>query len=469
MLELELADEQAARANAERDSLLASLDGAGAVHGAGGSRICHGDLSPGCLSCERGAWSCLFLNALCTANCFFCPQDRARHEERPPIAEGLVFDVPGTYLDYLERFHFAGVAFSGGEALLALDALLSLVAGARQRLGDGAHVWLYTNGDLLDARKLRALRAAGLDEIRFNVAARGYSLEPVALARESIGRVTVEIPAIPEDEERVWACAREMDAIGVDHLNLHQLFATEHNYAALAGRGYTPLAAEARRDPPVLESELAALRLVRRALESDLGVAVNYCSHVYKARVHPPAGRRRAATEAKRAWERVTGAGYLSHVSLGGPAEALREIADDLQRGGAAEGSWSLGEGGRALFFLPSLLGRVGSPRAGCEVALCYDQAAMGSRRRLEAGGFEVVSEIELGRGARVCVGRRQAARFQRQSPADVQALLAPAEGGAGGEDGSANPFERVGAGLPEIAGFQSLWSAWRGRLLGGS
>ena len=51
--------------------------------------------------------------------------------------------------------------------------------------------------------------------------------------------VAVEIPAIPEDYETVRKLLPDMQKIGVRHLNLHQLYASEHNYRELARRGYT--------------------------------------------------------------------------------------------------------------------------------------------------------------------------------------------------------------------------------------
>jgi pyruvate formate-lyase activating enzyme-like uncharacterized protein len=71
--------------------------------------------------------------------------------------------------------------------------------------------------------------------------------------------VAVEIPAIPEDYETVRKLLPDMQKIGVRHLNLHQLYASEHNYRELARRGYT-IAPSVEHGPVVFASEMTAFR-----------------------------------------------------------------------------------------------------------------------------------------------------------------------------------------------------------------
>ena len=46
-------------------------------------------------------------------------------EERLPVAEKIIFDEPNDYINYLERFGFKGIGFSGGETMLVFKKLLS--------------------------------------------------------------------------------------------------------------------------------------------------------------------------------------------------------------------------------------------------------------------------------------------------------------------------------------------------------
>ena len=268
-----------------RDVLLASLPEEQIQFGSRGSKPYLGRLSPGCRSCMDGKWSCLSINRLCTVNCFFCPQDRTVKTEQAPMSEGLNFRDPEAYLDYLEKFGFTGVSFSGGEPLMALDKVLLYAEKIRGRFGRKMYIWLYTNGSLVDERLLGQLRDVGIDEIRFNISARGYNLRPVKLARQFINTVTVETPIIPEDLEKLKVSLFEMVGIGVDYLNVHQLIASRHNVGNLQTRDYTFLRPAAFHEAPLYESEMAALELLKFAAENGISLPINYCSQCLQGAV----------------------------------------------------------------------------------------------------------------------------------------------------------------------------------------
>jgi len=233
-----LTEEEAKRKNQERDKILKSMSNK-VNHAFKQNKIYCGDLSPGCLTCGQGTWSCMFINGLCTTNCFFCPQDRKRKKERLPTADGIIFDEPNSYVDYLEKFGFRGVGFSGGESMLVFEKLALYITRIRQKFGKKIYLWIYTNGDLVNVDKLKRLKRVGLDEIRFNIGARKYDLQPVELATKFINVVTVETPAIPEDYEVLKKCIFKMQEIGVNHLNIQQLCSTRHNYRNFISRNYT--------------------------------------------------------------------------------------------------------------------------------------------------------------------------------------------------------------------------------------
>ena len=208
-----LSEAEAEKANRKRNELLQAISG-GINSNFLGNKIGSGCLSPGCMTCGQGTWSCLFIGSLCTANCFYCPQDRENKVNQPPTESGLVFDNPEDYVDYLEKFKFRGVGFSGGEPLLQFDKILTYIRKIRERLGDEIYLWAYTNGDLINKNRLKALKEAGLNEIRFDIAAREYDLKAVELAVKVMDKVTVEIPAIPEDYDVLTKCLPRMRQMG---------------------------------------------------------------------------------------------------------------------------------------------------------------------------------------------------------------------------------------------------------------
>lgn len=301
--------EQLAAAEAERDCLLQWLERAACFGYAGTKVDCNG-LSPGCRHCGDGGWSCLFINGRCNGRCFYCPT--AQDDDGPPVTNGLAFTTPEEYAAYVAALGFSGVSISGGEPLLTPELTLAYLSAVRRRCGDALHLWLYTNGTLLTADLCRRLRDAGLNEIRFDLGAVRYHLKKLRLAVGCIPTVTVEIPAVPEDEELLQLKLVEMAEAGVNHLNLHQMRLTPHNFGPLTERGYTFLHGE---KVTVLESELCALRMVRYGLEQGIPLPVNYCSFPFKRRFQHAAARRRAALTVRTSGEVVTEPGYLRTLS----------------------------------------------------------------------------------------------------------------------------------------------------------
>jgi len=194
----------------------------------------YGPLSPGCRICSQGQWSCLFINGRCNCRCFYCPT--VQDDTGVPTTNLLTFPAPETYAEYAHRFGFNGVSISGGEPLLTYERAVAYLQAVRRKMGAAPHLWLYTNGTLVTAEKLTGLKAAGLNEIRFDISAVDYSLEKARLAADHIACVTVEIPAIPEDAQRLADLLPALSDAGVRHLNLHQLRLTPHNRPHLAQR-----------------------------------------------------------------------------------------------------------------------------------------------------------------------------------------------------------------------------------------
>ncbi len=283
-------------------------------------------------------------------------------KERLPTTEDVPFDSPEHYASYLKKYGFKGVGFSGGEPLLVFDKLLAYIEKIRAVCGRSVYLWVYTNGDLVTEEKLRRLERAGLDEIRFNISANDYDLRPVELAVDIIDTVTVEVPAIPEDHERMKKCLAKMEKIGVKHLNIHQLHTTKYNYKNHRDRGYTLLHYPY---PPVFESEMAALRLIKYALDKKVGLPINYCSAMYKNRLQSKGKRDRKARWVMEDFEELTGAGYIRRLSVRDSAANIKKNAKILSgiKGSSRLWSWN---GGRAeLFVHGALLKRMDIGKSG--------------------------------------------------------------------------------------------------------
>jgi uncharacterized protein len=320
-------EEEAREANRERNELLTALSGR-ITSDCQDSKPHTGPLSPGCLICGEGSWGCNYVNGLCTQQCFYCPQDRTMGEERLPVTDGWMFKNPEDHVRYLRTFKIKGVGFSGGEPLLVLNKVLAHIEAIRKAFGESMYLWMYTNGSRADCSALGDLQRAGLDEIRFDVAARNYDLAPVALAKEYLSTVTVEIPAIPEDLELLRGLLGEMQAMGVSFLNLHQLNATQHNFKALCRRNYRFV-----RQPgvAVFDSEICALRLLLFAWERQLRLPINYCCSAYKDRFQGRGRRRRFGLAVLKGSEEMSDAGYVRSFRVSDSPSRIEAMARRLE------------------------------------------------------------------------------------------------------------------------------------------
>ncbi|MBN2416811.1 radical SAM protein [bacterium] len=397
-----LSAEDIHRANRVRVELFADL--AGRVKtGYRGTKLDVRRLAPGCEACGRGSWSCLFINGRCNGRCFYCPAPQ--NSDDLPVTQTLPFASPGSYADYVQAFGFDGVSFSGGEPLLSADLTLDFLTAVRRRLGDRVHTWMYTNGTLVTKRILERFRDAGLDEIRFDIGATRYHLKKARLAVDLIPTVTVEIPAVPEDEELMRAKMREMADAGIRHLNLHQLRLTPHNMRHLSRRDYTYISG---RDLTVLESEWTALRLIRFGLDEGIDLPVNYCSYVYKQRYQKAAARARGARRVANPYESVTEGGYLKRVTVRAAADRIGGLDRSLRDAGHDPALWqpsSTAEPER-IWIHESLLGAA-RPFAETVVFEYYDTVirsapsyyAPFTEVPLPSGGKLYVEKVRVGEG----------------------------------------------------------------------
>ena len=244
------------------------------------SKLYTGRLSPGCQTCIEGTWACIFINGLCTRNCFFCPQDRLMKKERQPILDGITLKSSKDCMDFLNKFKFKGVGFSGGEPFLAFDLLIEYIKDIRKTFKNQIYVWMYTNGDLVTKDKLVALKKAGLDEIRFDLSARKYDFKPIILAKKIFDQVLIETPMVPEEYNKLLKSVQKMKDIPLFRINLHQLHVNKYNKDAFLKRNYTFYL----HNRAVHQSKIKALEFLKYCVKNSSKMEVNYCSDIYKNR-----------------------------------------------------------------------------------------------------------------------------------------------------------------------------------------
>lgn len=256
----------------------------------GRTKLYLGKLPQACRFCAMGRWACIFPVTSCTRRCFFCPTElNDRHRDRFAYVWKDRMKNEKGLIDHLSALKPATVSFSGGEPMLALKRVLRITGAIRKRFGKAVRVYLYTNGDLVNERNLKKLKEAGLDEMRFNLAANGYNIKPVKLAVRYFEDVYVEMPAIPEDEPRVRRLLLKLNRIAVKGVNLHELNVHAENAGRLKARGYEFLLG--RQASAVLGSFEMILGLFEFAAGKNLGLNLTSCTNEYKEKVMVPMTR----------------------------------------------------------------------------------------------------------------------------------------------------------------------------------
>lgn len=247
-------------------------------------------ISPSCVACQTSIGSSTFFVSLkCHRDCFYCfnpnqeNYDYYREHTRDTIAELDELRQTNPRIGYL--------ALTGGEPLLFKDETYRFFEYARE-LYPASHTRLYTSGDHIDRDTLEALQKSGLKEIRFSIRmhdlAKGnrHTYDNIALAREYIPSVMVEMPVLPGTLDEMKEVLLELDRLDIFGINLLEFCFPLNNSEVYREKNYKIKARPFRvlydywyaGGLPIAGSETVCLDLIDFALESGLKLGVHYCS-----------------------------------------------------------------------------------------------------------------------------------------------------------------------------------------------
>ena len=237
---------------------------------------------PGCRSCLLGTGlSAVRKTNRCNANCKFC-YDYGALDAQPPVGEGM-WEIGGTKfyerdLDLLLSVSNkpTGLSYVYLEPFMEIEKYYGVIARFHAA---GIYQHMYTNGINACEENLRALGAAGLDELRFNLGATNCAdrvIEAIATAKRFIPTVGIETPMTPEFFATFQMKKDRILATGLDFINCAELHLNENNLGNYWGEnlyicrhGYVS---------PIWSRELT-LKLMRQAAEEGWDIAVHDCSN----------------------------------------------------------------------------------------------------------------------------------------------------------------------------------------------
>ncbi|MCA1812999.1 MAG: radical SAM protein [Halobacteriales archaeon] len=295
-----------------------------------------GGLAEGCQLCEQGAKMVLFVSGDCHYTCFYCPIGKSRRNQdfvwaderkvdpRSPDALQRIFDEA-------RSIDAKGTGITGGDPMYHPERVVAYIRALKAEFGPRHHIHLYTQIDF-DARWLKELEQAGLDEIRFHPhpdhwadMAKSWHARLIPLAVKTKMEVSIEIPAIPGKEDATLALLEWADGAGVQFCNLNEFEWSEGNGYNMKVKGFEP---DSDEDATIRGSrEMArsvALRFARRKL------AVHYCSSPFKDRIQLGQRLLRRAKNVAKPWEVITDDGTLLRgvVEAPVPHEAQKDLME---------------------------------------------------------------------------------------------------------------------------------------------
>ena len=280
------------------------------------------NLSQGCRHCQNGRWLCVFLTFRCQADCHFCTS---------PYDDDRIWTEFGPNLDdvtaVLSEGHYQGVSFTGGDCFLVPDRVLTWLTHLHDRFPN-LYYWVYTNGLAARPKHMKPLAQAGMNEIRFNIAATGYDnttvLKHIQAACQIFEHVAVEIPSIPQEYPQLIDVLPRLAEFGVQYLNLHEYWLSARD--PLIKTSAKGLCTFNLTDLLIYDTESLANteRIITFCQEHKLPLAINNCSIQRKERqmLHR---RRNWAHRTRQSFERIADDGTLETCCRKDVAQTLRQ------------------------------------------------------------------------------------------------------------------------------------------------
>ena len=263
--------------------------------------VADGELAVGCKHCTEGSKLVLFVTGRCTTGCKYCPVSLERKGKADTYANELKIMSDEEIIAEAEAMDATGTGITGGDPLQDFDLTLHYLEMVKDRFGPEHHVHLYTS--TLDSEKVKRLRDAGLDEIRFHPREEKWmnfdtsELEKI-LKIDGLD-VGLEVPALPEREKDLDSLlSRAFDA-GISFANLNELEFSESNWDMMENQGYRP---KDDISAAVEDSEEVALGLI----EKHPGKRIHYCSSSFKDGIQLRRRLMRRAENTAKEYEVVT-------------------------------------------------------------------------------------------------------------------------------------------------------------------
>ncbi len=297
-----------------------------------------GELPEGCKQCALGAKMVLFVSGRCDAGCFYCPLSSEKKVADISYADEMpVHNINDIILE-AKLIDAMGTGITGGDPLKYLDRTLKYISLLKTEFGSEHHIHLYT---ITGSRSsISSLAEAGLDEIRFHIpetiwdrADDSVYLDRINWAIESGLSVGIEVPSLPNFDDRLEKLVSFAERSGVNFVNLNELEFSETNYVNLLQRGY-----DVKND--VSAGASGSEDLAKRIIEMFPDYNVHYCSASFKDGTQLRNRLLRRARNIAEDIDMITEDGTIVKGTVEGGN--IKEIVNDLRKVGLSKGEYRI-------------------------------------------------------------------------------------------------------------------------------
>ena len=201
-------------------------------------------LPTGCQYCIKGEKLVLFITGLCDENCYYCPISENRKNKDLMWANEKLVNSIEEIIEEAKLCSSKGIGITGGSPLLKINKVCKYIKILKKEFGDDFHIHLYTSVNYVKKDILKKLQNAGLDELRLHFTnldkITKRQINKVKIATEYINEVGIELPAIPNNEDKIINLLNKLkeEKIPINFLNLNELEYSETNYNNLIEKGF---------------------------------------------------------------------------------------------------------------------------------------------------------------------------------------------------------------------------------------
>ena len=223
------------------------------------------------------------------------------------FANEVAIEHPKEAIAEARLIEATGMGITGGEPLNKLERTARFIRAFKEAFGSKFHIHLYTGLEPVPLDAVERLIDAGLDELRLHRFALGTDYSDLRAITKGRIKLGIEVPVIPGMLKQLKRFLRQLEAVGVDFINLNELEYTALNAAELKQHG---LLLDPDSIASVQGSEAEAIELLEWAA-AETTLNIHYCPLALKDGTQLRNRFLRRAKNVAKPFEQITEEGLL--------------------------------------------------------------------------------------------------------------------------------------------------------------